>query len=109
MYYCNPAQCSCKQILLKQKEGSNKVESQTGIVNRKQLYLCSVLSNLIRLRNRRAIKDLTRIGLSFYCTLKCVTSAEHDLCWGYLRRKYNPLMYGDFCWRVFICEIQLAR
>lgn len=44
----------------------------------------------------RAIKDLTRITLSFYCTPKCVTSAEHDLCLGYLRQKYYPLVHGDY-------------
>lgn len=85
-----------------------KRESQTGMMSRKQMYLCSVLSNLIGLSNRRAIKDLTRSGLGFYCTLKWATSAKHDLCWGYLRQRYNPLVYGDFCWRLFTGEIQLS-
>lgn len=61
-----------------------EVDGQTGILNGRHI---SVLSNLIGLRYGRAIKDLTRIGLSLYYTLKCVASAEDDLCLGVLVRK----------------------
>lgn len=46
---------------------------QQGTENSAEPFPASGMSN------GTAIKDMTRIGLSFYCSLKCVTSAECDL------------------------------